>query len=213
MEIHDDKSVDSIFPERGEIGPLTLVRLSEPAVSLDELYDLFCRMDDEDRYLAFEKKNSLKSCQEFLTEVDEKWEAGTKAFYGLRIDGYDGLGGICSFECDWERQVGEFGICLLREHWGNEYAHQTAYLLFTVGFAHLDLEVMEVEHAVENDRSHRTIKKGLEAIGGRYVGIIPNCRVVDGEPTDWHYYVMEQDEFRGPSADVDTASHGATADD
>jgi RimJ/RimL family protein N-acetyltransferase len=207
MNISDDKSVESIFPERGEIGQLTLVPLTEPAVSLDEVYDFFCQIDEEDQFLQFEPKDDLHGCREFMIDVHQQWESGEKAFYGLRIEGQDGIGGLCTFNCKWERRVGEFGICLLEDYWGNEYAHQAGYLLFTVGFEHLDLEVMEVAHAVENGLSHRTIQKGLEAIGGRYVGIIPNRRIVDGEPTDWHYYVMERDEFLGPSADVEGVSN------
>ncbi|WP_338729434.1 GNAT family protein [Haladaptatus sp. DJG-WS-42] len=191
-----------MFPEEFETD-----RLRYEQVSLDTLDPLSVYpyhssedgIEEATQYMSWRPHQTLKDTWNFVKQVGESAEAGNGAVYAIYPkDGEQGAGefaGTTGLHCDWDKHTARFGIWLRKKFWGRGYSGERAAKLMELAFERLDLELVAVEHAVENEQSKRAIEKYVEAHGGRLDGIIRNHIVLDDEPHDALRYTISQDEW------------------
>jgi ribosomal-protein-alanine N-acetyltransferase len=92
--------------------------------------------------------------------------------------------GLASLEPDWERGVGTLGTWLRKSYWGEGYSGERAARMLELAFETLELDVVAVTHAPDNEKSRRAIERYVERFGGRKEGRIRNDLVIDDEPRD-----------------------------
>lgn len=201
MESNDGTTptVESLFPEELTTPRLRLERTSRATTTVEELRDFFSDFDGETEHMRFSPARTWKEARELLTEAERRWDDGENAMYLLRCgqDEPDAgeLAGFTNLQCDWERRTVAFGTCLRRDFWGRGYLAERAEVLCRVAFDHLDMEVVEIVCTVDNERARAGIEKYVPELGGRYVGVVPNKKTVDGDPVDCHYYVLTADSW------------------
>jgi RimJ/RimL family protein N-acetyltransferase len=81
---------------------------------------------------------------------------------------------------------------------GRGYYGETFAELTRLGFDRLDLELTEIVHARDNEKSRRATEKFVERFGGRHEGLLRRSEVADreaGGALDVHRYTISRDEF------------------
>jgi len=187
-------TIESLFPEKRKTNRLQLERMSRETTTVTELYDFFSDFDGETEYMKFSPAQTFEEAREFLIEAEQRWDDGENAMYLLRTradkPNTRELVGFTNLQCDWERRTVTLGTCLHRDFWGRGYLAERAEALCRVVFDYLNLEVVETVCTVDNERARAGIEKYVSELGGHYVGVVPNKKVIDGEPVDCHYYVI-----------------------
>ncbi|WP_227380862.1 GNAT family N-acetyltransferase [Haladaptatus halobius] len=182
---------------------LRFERLCEDTVSIRTLFTHLARgenIEEETKYVLWAPHFSLHDTQSLLEQADEHWRDGEAANYIVRPrpgeDGAGELAGKTELAIDWHRRAGELAVFLRKPFWGRGYADECFHALSELAFTQLDLEVVEAECAVANDRSRRAIEKFIEAHGGEYAGVLRNWRIPDGgEPLDSHHFSITQEQY------------------
>lgn len=67
--------------------------------------------------------------------------------------------------------------------------------MLELAFETLELDVVAVTNAPENEKSRRAIERYVERYGGRKEGHIRNDLVIDGEPRDSVRYSITREEW------------------
>lgn len=195
-------SQTSLFPETVETERLRLERLDGENVGLLDLYE-FLGPDlvaEEVEHLQWEPHATPMDTKRLLEQCGKLWRDGEQASYLFRPTGDEAgaLAGITTFAVEWERRVADLGIFLRKRFWGREYSAERARALVGLAFEHLDLEVVEVNCSVENERARRAIEKYVEDCGGEYLGRRYNKIVRNaGDPMDSHVYAITREGFEG----------------
>ncbi|WP_227380092.1 GNAT family N-acetyltransferase [Haladaptatus halobius] len=182
---------------------LRFERLCKDTDSIRTLYTHLAQgenIEEATEYVLWSPHTSLHETQSLLKEAGEQWRNGDAANYIVRPQpGEDRAGefaGKTELAIDWSRRAGELAVYLRKPFWGREYADDCFHALSELAFQHLDLEVVEAECAVENERSRRSIEKFIEAHGGDYAGVLRNWRIPDGgEPLDSHHFSITQEQY------------------
>lgn len=107
----------------------------------------------------------------------------------------DRIIGVSGATIDWNLRRAETGIWLRRSAWGQNISGERIDAFLRLFFDALDLTVHIVTHTVENRRSKQAIEKYIERHGGRCIGVIPNEKCVDGQPTDERMYTIKASDW------------------
>jgi RimJ/RimL family protein N-acetyltransferase len=141
-----------------------------------------------------------KETMEYIEHVGEQFDDDEGADYAIYPrDGENGAGefaGACNLAVDWDRRRGNLGVWFRERFWGRGYSGERARALVALAFDVLDLAVVNVSHAPENEQSKRAIEKYVHALGGRKEGLIRNELLMGGEPRDVVQYSITDDEWR-----------------
>jgi len=189
-----------MFPEHIETERLELERLDE-AIDALELYD-YCSaegMEAVTKYMPFDPHETPKETEEFLDGVAERWEEREGAAYAIypKPGGKNAgeFAGVGSLHPEWDRQAGTLGTWLRKPFWGRGYSGERAEALAALAFETLDLELVEVTHHAENEKSERAITKYIETLGGRREGLLRGFHSFDDEPVDAVRYTVTREEY------------------
>ena len=190
-----------MFPERIETDRLRLERLDE---SVDTLtFYRICSSDDGidevTAYMPWSPHETPKETDEFLESARSRWEDRTGADYAIYPrDGEDGAGdlaGVGGLDVDWDRRLGSLGTWLRKPFWGRGYSGERAAALLELAFERLELEVVEVTHHVDNEKSCRAIEKYVDRHGGRKEGVLRNWISHDDHVADEVRYTISREEW------------------
>jgi RimJ/RimL family protein N-acetyltransferase len=192
----------TLFPETIETDRLRLEALTLDAVDVRRFYERCSRHEPDieavTEYLNWSPHEHPGETREFLAHVTDQREDGEGATYLIRPrEGEDGAGevaGVCGLGVDWDRRTGTLGAWLRKRFWGRGYSGERAMALIEVAFERLDLEVVAVTHAVENEKSRRAIEKYVERAGGdpEPDGLLRNWLVTEDGPRDVYRYTVER---------------------
>ena len=192
---------DTLFPTRIETDRLLLERLCHNTVDLQTYYRI-CSSDDAieevTQYMTWSPHETLKETKEYVDTVEDEWHEGDGASYLVRpISKPDEIAGAAGLTIDWDRRVGTLGTWFRKPYWGRGYSGERAAALIDLAFERLDLDVIEVSHHLNNEKSQRAIEKYVEAHGGRHDGVLRNGLVYqDGTVVDIVHYSITQAEHR-----------------
>ena len=194
---------DTLFPTRIETDRLLLERLCHNNVDLQEYYRI-CSNDDAideiTEYVTWSPHETLKETKEHIDTVESEWTDGDGASYLVRpleSSEIDEIAGAAGLSIDWDRREGTLGTWLRKSYWGRGYSGERAAALIKLAFERLDLDVIEVSHHPENEKSQRAIEKYIEAHDGRRDGVLRNGLVYqDGTVVDTVHYSITRDEYR-----------------
>ncbi|MFC6733263.1 MULTISPECIES: GNAT family N-acetyltransferase [unclassified Haladaptatus] len=191
-----------MFPEEFETERLRFVQVSLDTVDPLELYPYHSTeegIEEATQYMSWNPHQTLKDTWDFVKQVGDAVEAGNGAVYALypkeSENGAGEFAGTTGLHCDWDKHTARFGIWLRKTFWGRGYSGERATKLMEIAFEDLDLDLVAVEHAVENEKSRRAIEKYVAAHGGRLDGMIRNHLVLDGEPHDGLRYSISREEW------------------
>lgn len=158
------------------------------------------------RYLTWDPHATPKETREFVERCGERFDDGEGVTYALypradeRNEPPDDAGefaGTAGLGIEWDRRVGKLGIWLREPFWGRGYSGERAARLMKLAFDGLDLEVVAVEHAVENEKSRRAVERYVERFGGRREGTVRNgVASEDGDVWDTVRYSVSRAEWR-----------------
>jgi RimJ/RimL family protein N-acetyltransferase len=197
------ESPRSLFPARIETERLELTQLSGDAVGPRELYEHLGRGDtigEETRHVNWEPHDTPMTTKRAIDHFEEAWRSGEKAVYVVRPTGgedADAFAGTATLTVEWDRRLAELGIYLRKRFWGRGYASERAKALVHLAFERLDLEVVEVNCSVGNDRARRAIEKYVDDLGGEYVGRRYNMVAAEsGDTFDCHLYTVTREQYR-----------------
>lgn len=206
--------MSDLFPETIETDRLRLEVLRPETVDVHELYE-HCSSDpgieEATEYVMWDPHRTPKETVDHVERSGEQYESNEGASYVIRPrEGEDGAGEIAGntgFDVDWDRRSMTLGIWLRKRFWGRGYSGERAAALMYVAFEHLDLDLVEVEAFVDNDRSKRAIEKYTEAHGGGRDGVLRNWRVQDGDPIDCVRYSVSRSEWEATPTDGTVVVH------
>lgn len=195
---------DSLFPAAVETSRLRLERAGHGTVDVHELYRISSAdegIEDVTEHVPWSPHDHPKETDEFLDDCERRFREGETAEYAVRPregeDGADELAGMCGLTCEWDRDRGELGIWLRKRFWGRGYSGERARALMHLAFERLDLGLVAVGVAAENDRSRRAVEKYVDAAGGRFEGVVRHGRTFfNGEIRDEARYSVSQTEWR-----------------
>lgn len=192
----------SLFPHEMESERLRYERLHPDDFDPYELYR-YARADhphsDEiTEYVPWDPHDQPNETFEWVQETGEQFESGETATYVLRPkDGeHEGeFAGLTGLHPDWDRQRAALGIWLRKEFWGQGYSGERAGRLLELAFDRLDLDVVLVSHAPDNEQSKRAIQKYVERYGGQKEGHLRNQIVMGDEPQDTVRYTITGEQW------------------
>ena len=192
----------SVFPEKMESERLRYERLHPDEFDPFELYEHVRRgaphIDEITEHVYWDPYDHPKEALDWVDACGEDFESGEHAAYVIRPDGGDRPGefaGLAGIRPDWDRRLATLGTWLRKPFWGQGYSGERAGRMLELAFERLDLEVVAVSHAPENDNSRRAIETYVERFGGRKEGRIRNDIVIDGEPRDSIRYSISREEW------------------
>lgn len=181
----------SVFPAALESERLRYERVHPDTLDPLELYEHVRagapNIEEITAHVYWDPYPHPKQAVDWVAQCGEEFENGESANYVIRPkEGeYAGeLAGLAGLNPDWERRRATLGTWLRKPLWGRGYSGERAARMLELAFDRLDLEVVAVTHAVENEQSQRAIEKYVERHGGQREGRIRNDLVVDGEPRD-----------------------------
>jgi len=190
------------FPTEMESERLRYERLHPESADPYELYQYLHtdapNVDEITEYVDWQPYRSPKDAVDWIERAGEAFEEGEVATYVLRPKDGDEAGdlaGLAGLEVDWDRQRARLGTWLRKPFWGRGYSGERAGRMLELAFDRLDLSVVVVAHAVDNDKSRRAIRRYVDRFGGREEGRIRNDLVIDGEPRDTIRYSISSAEW------------------
>lgn len=202
-----------LYPEVVETDRLRLERLCHDRVDVREYYGI---VGDEDAlegvldYMPWDVHAHPKESFDYVDRSEREWDDGEKAHWVIRPrEGEDGteaadaaeggageIAGQTGLDTDWDRRLATLGIWLRKPFWGRGYSGERAAALMHVAFEHLDLEMVSVTHAVDNEQSRRAVEKYVERFGGRREGTLRNYVPFADGARDAVRYTVSRAEFR-----------------
>lgn len=202
--IYRFESEGSLFPDVISTERLDFEQLCYGNISIMSLYEVLGKSEtiaEETEYVNWAPHDTPEDTKYFIEQAEEKWRSGDKCTYIVRTEETDGgeeeFAGITTLTVDWNRRVGDLGIYLRKQFWGRRYSAERSGAFLELAFDHLDLEVIEVNCFLENERAKRAIEKYVEEYGGEYVGIRYNMvENESGRPLDCHLYTITREQFR-----------------
>lgn len=193
-----------MFPETIETERLRLERLCRENVDPLTLYD-HCRIgapniEDVTAHVTWTPHETPDETAEFIEWAENTWRERQGAHYVIRPregeEGAGSLAGACGIDIDWDRQLGEIGVWLLRDYWGRGYGTERAEALLELAFERLDLACVAIGVSSDNDRSQAMVSGYVEAFGGRREGVCRNYEHFDSEGgVDVVRYTVLQEEY------------------
>jgi RimJ/RimL family protein N-acetyltransferase len=194
--------VADLFPEVVETDRLRLERLCHDRVDLREYYDV---VGDEDaldgvvEHMPWDVHDHQKETFDFVDRAEQQWEDGDGATWVIRPrereDGAGEIAGQTGLRTEWDRRLATPGIWLREPFWGRGYSGERAAALMHVAFEYLDLEMVSVNHTVDNKQSRRAVEKYVERFGGRREGTLRNYIPFDEGPRDAVRYTVSRAEY------------------
>lgn len=190
-----------MFPAVVETDRLRLERLCHERV---DAFDYYEAVSDEatERVVAhmpWEPHAHPKETFDYVDRKEQEWDECEKAAWVVRPrEGEDGAGEIAGqtgLHPEWDRRTAGFGVWLRPRFWGRGYSGERAVALAHVAFEVLDLEVVAVNHTVDNERSERAIRKYVDRLGGREEGTLRNWVPFDDGPRDAVRYSVTREEY------------------
>lgn len=152
------------------------------------------------RWMTWDPHAHPKETADFVAHAGETFDDDDGVTFAIYPrDGEDGAGefaGTSGLNVEWDRRRADFGVWLRKRFWGRGYSGERARALAALAFGVLDLEVVTVSHAVDNENSGRAIEKYVESLGGRREGRLRNDVVIGGEPRDAVQYSVSAEEWR-----------------
>lgn len=194
--------MSELFPETIETDRLRLDAIDHDSIDVFDLYDAYA--DDPDleevmRYVPIDPFETVDDAVEFVENAIESRESGDAATYAIRPrepESESGaFAGTTTIFVHWDRRSAEFAIVLRKGFWGRGYSGERAEAFVELAFDRLDLEVVTVACAVENENSRRAIERYVDACGGRYDGRFRNAHVIDDEPVDLDRFSITSDQY------------------
>lgn len=192
----------SLFPRTLESDRLRYERVHPDDLDPLELYEHVRadapHIDEVTRHVNWDPYPHPKQAEDWVARCGEEFEAGDAANYVIRpTDGEhaDEFAGLAGIDPDWERRRATLGTWLRNPFWGRGYSGERAGRFLDLAIERLDLEVVAITHAVENEQSQPAIEKYVERHGGRREGRIRNDLVVDGDPRDVLRYSVAREEW------------------
>ncbi|SEL50734.1 GNAT family N-acetyltransferase [Haloferax larsenii] len=190
-----------LYPDVVETERLRLVAARPENVHPLDVYEACSQpeMDEVTTYMPWSRHETPKVSKDFLSDCASKWDDAESAQYAVYPrngeDGASELAGFGGIHTEWPRRVGTLGFWLRPQFWGRGYSGERADALTALAFDVLDLEVVEVKHAVENEKSQRAIEKYMDALGGGRDGRDRNSLPVEDGVADQFVYSVSQDEW------------------
>ncbi|WP_336135909.1 GNAT family N-acetyltransferase [Natronomonas amylolytica] len=151
-------------------------------------------------WVTWDPHKHPKETLEFVEQVGEQFDEGEGVDYAIYLrNGEDGaceFAGACNLSVDWDRRCGNLGVWFRKPFWGRGYSGERARALVALAFDVLDIDVVSVTHAPDNEKSQRAIETYIDALGGRKEGLIRNGLVMGGEPRDTVRYSITAAEWQ-----------------
>ncbi|MFC7072362.1 GNAT family N-acetyltransferase [Halovenus rubra] len=192
----------SLFPTEMESKRLRYERLHPKDVDPFELYRYVRRgaphIDEITRYVTWDPYDHPKEAVDWVEQSGTAFEEGDNATYVIRPKEGEHAGefaGLAGLGPDWDRRSAGLGTWLRKPFWGQGYSGERAARLLEMAFDRLDLDLVRVSHAPDNDQSQRAIEKYVDRFGGRKLGRVRNHIVIDGEPRDSIRYSISHEEW------------------
>jgi RimJ/RimL family protein N-acetyltransferase len=211
-----------MFPAAIETERLRLERFDHEHVDPFELYEVTSASENETvwQYVPWEPYETVYEAAEYVDDVVERWEDAETAEYVVRprqgAADAGAFAGVTLLDLEWDRRSGQIAIWLARRFWGQGYSEERATALLALAFDRLDLEVVEVTHNVENDKSRQAIEKYVERFGGRREGVLRNFVAYGDTVSDEVRYTISHEEWvenRPDDLGVELIDDPAEADD
>ncbi|KAB1198433.1 MULTISPECIES: GNAT family N-acetyltransferase [Haloferax] len=194
--------MSDLFPDVVETERLRLVAATPDYIDTFDAYELCSQpyMDEVTEFMPWSRHETPKVTSDFLERCASSWSEAESAQFGLfPREGEDGAGELAGFggiHTEWDRRVATLGVWLQPKFWGRGYSGERASALVALAFDVLDLELVEVKHAVANENSQRAIEKYVGALGGRRDGRKPNSLPTGDEIADQYVYSVSREEWR-----------------
>lgn len=194
-----------IFPPELETERLRMERLCPETVDVFEYYERCSNhepaIEEVTRYLPWDPHETVKETADYLDDLADQWENGTRAEYVIRPKadepGAGNIAGAGGLIVDWETRTGYPAIWLRKRFWGRGYSGERASAVVELAFERLDLDLVAVPVQDGNEKSRQAVKKYVTAHGGQYDGIVRNSTVrPDGTIIDHHRYTITQEQYR-----------------
>ncbi|AFK20115.1 N-acetyltransferase [Haloferax mediterranei ATCC 33500] len=193
--------MSDLFPEVIETDRLRLAAATPEAVHPLDVYEVCSKpeMDEVTTYMPWSRHETPKVTKDFLDDCASKWnDAESAQFAVFPREGEDSAGELAGFgglHTDWDRRAGTLGFWLRPRYWGRGYSGERAEALVALAFDVLDLEIVEVKHAVENENSKRAIEKYMAVLGGDRDGRDRNSLPVRDDVVDQFVYSVSREEW------------------
>jgi ribosomal-protein-alanine N-acetyltransferase len=140
-----------------------------------------------------------KETFDYVDHKEQEWDDGEVAAWVVRPrageDGAGEIAGQTGLRPEWDRRVAGFSVWLRPRFWGRDYSVERAAALLHVAFAVLDLDLVAVNHVVDNERSRRAIEKYVDRFGGRREGTLRNFVPFEDGPRDAVRYSISREEY------------------
>lgn len=138
----------------------------KPHEKITESMDILKNFIASDEVLAIEEKASHKVIGSIGLHLNDRYQRGVASR--------------------------ELGYVLNHDYWGRGYMSEAVHAVLTIGFLHMNLEIITCGHYPENNRSRRVIEKN----NFKYEGCIrAHSRLYNGERKDLCMYSITRDEF------------------
>lgn len=192
----------SLFPTELASDRLRYERLHPDDADPWELYQYVHEdapnIDEITAHVTWDPYKTPKEAFEWVDRCGQQFDDGDGATYVIRPTHGDREGafaGLTGVHPDWEKQRALFGIWLRKPFWGEGYSRERAGRMLELVFDRLDLEVVTVAHAPDNEKSRRAIEAYVDEYGGRKEGVLRNDILIDGEPRDSVQYSISKAEW------------------
>ena len=191
-----------LFPGTVTTDRLELERLSFETIDCFELYRI-CSKDEAieaiTRYMPWDPHRTVKETVNFVEWCEAGWDDGEQAVYVVRPgpdeDGAGEIAGITRLDCQWRRRSAMLELWLRKRFWGRGYSGERAGALMALAFERLDLELVSVNHQVDNEQSRRAIEKYIERFGGQYDGLLRNWGPREDRVVDARRYTVTREQY------------------
>lgn len=203
-----------MLPSVIETERLRLEQLGRDNLDVLEYYEVCSSdpgIDEVTEYLSWQPHENPKETADNLEEAEELWQNREAAGYVVRPrspngdwtvnpravpdDDYGPLAGVTGLKFDWGRQLASMGLWLRKPFWGRGYSSEKAPALMALAFERLDLQIVEMSHDPDNDKSRDAIQKWVERFGGRREGRFRNFDEGEDGPVDQVRYTVGNDEW------------------
>jgi len=186
-----------MIPDKIESERIIFKKISRDELSPKKLYKYVSEdaphINDIVKNLPWVPHRHVKETEDFIKRCEKKWSTRESFSYVMYVDNeFIGLAGLTPF---WDRKCAEIGLWLRKEFWGNGYSGERADVLIKLVFEELDLDMVYIDHEVDNKKSEKAIKKYVSRYNGQYDGILRNYEYNSGEIKDVKRYTILKNQY------------------
>lgn len=168
-------------------------------INIEDIHEVLSSEDIEEiskNMILVEKSENFEDTKEFIEQERKKVRKNVKMSYVMRHRETQEFIGISTISYNNTLKEGTIGIWLRKEYWGKELSMERAIKFSEILFDEMGSRKMISMCFPGNEKAKKSIKKYIDKLDGKYIGIEEDLLEVDGELKDVHVFIVNNPNYK-----------------